>query len=90
MAWCAAIDRQLHTTPSDMPPNPRDGREKKHSMAELKLRRLDELNARLTEDLERPRSLVSEAGGGLISYCKTTKDFMLPSVWGSIDRRDDP
>ena len=37
------------------------GRNKKQSMAELKLRRLNELNARLKEDLERRRIPISEA-----------------------------
>ncbi|KAL8643020.1 MAG: hypothetical protein Q9228_000365 [Teloschistes exilis] len=37
-----------------------DVRNKKQSMADLKLRRLNELNSRLREDLERPR-LVREA-----------------------------
>lgn len=37
------------------------GKEKKQTMAELKLRRLTELNARLREDLDRPRVKVSEA-----------------------------
>ena len=34
---------------------------KKQSMADLKLRRLNELNIRLKEDLDRPRIKVSEA-----------------------------
>ncbi len=34
---------------------------KKQSMADLKLRRLNELNLRLKEDLDRPRVKVSEA-----------------------------
>lgn len=38
-----------------------EGKSKKQSMAELKLRRLMELNARLREDLERRRIPVSEA-----------------------------
>ena len=38
-----------------------DVRNKKQSMADLKLRRLNELNSRLKEDLERPRIKVSEA-----------------------------
>ena len=38
-----------------------DVKNKKHSMADLKLRRLNELNSRLREDLERPRIKVSEA-----------------------------
>lgn len=36
-------------------------REKKQTMAELKLRRLTELNIRLREDLDRPRVKVSDA-----------------------------
>ena len=38
-----------------------DVRNKKQSMVDLKLRRLNELNSRLREDLERPRIRVSEA-----------------------------
>lgn len=38
-----------------------DVKNKKQSMADLKLRRLNELNMRLKEDLERPRIKVSEA-----------------------------
>ena len=38
-----------------------DVKNKKQSMADLKLRRLNELNSRLREDLERPRIRVSEA-----------------------------
>lgn len=38
-----------------------DGKSKKQSMAELKLRRLTELNTRLKEDLNRSRIPVSEA-----------------------------
>lgn len=38
-----------------------DARSKKQSMADLKLRRLQELNTRLKEDLERPRVKVAEA-----------------------------
>lgn len=37
------------------------GKSKKQSMAELKLRRLNELNLRLKEDLDRPRVKVAEA-----------------------------
>jgi guanine nucleotide-binding protein subunit gamma len=38
-----------------------DVKQKKQSMADLKLRRLTELNSRLKEDLDRPRVKVSEA-----------------------------
>ncbi|MCJ1297958.1 Guanine nucleotide-binding protein subunit gamma, partial [Hypocenomyce scalaris] len=59
-----------------------DVKNKKQSMADLKLRRLNELNGRLTEDLNRPRIRVSEASGSLVQYCNSTKDFMVPSIWG--------
>lgn len=65
-------------------------REKKQTMAELKLRRLTELNIRLREDLDRPRVKVSDACQSMINYTKTTKDFMVPSTWGQVDKREDP
>lgn len=65
-------------------------RENRQTMAELKLRRLTELNIRLREDLERPRVKVSEACHSMINYTKTTKDFMVPSIWGQVDKREDP
>ncbi|KAK7020422.1 G-protein gamma subunit [Favolaschia claudopus] len=60
-----------------------NSRPHKQSMSELKLRRLTEHNQRLREDLARPRVRVSEASASLIRYCKTTKDHLVPSVWGS-------
>ena len=33
-------------------------------------------------------SIVSDSS--LIQYTKTTKDYMVPSVWGPVDKRDDP
>lgn len=50
-----------------------DGRNRKQSMAELKLRRLQELNARLKEDLERRRIPVSEASNEYVSHCGQTQ-----------------
>ena len=44
-----------------------NGRSKKQSMAELKLRRLNELNQRLQEDLNRRRIPVSEAAVELVA-----------------------
>ncbi|KAJ5333999.1 hypothetical protein MYU51_012965 [Penicillium brevicompactum] len=86
-----------------------DVKNKKQSVADLKYRRLTELNARLKEDLDRPRVKVSEAAlscvtllhfvlsssttyssNSLISYCNNTRDFMVPSVWGQVDKREDP
>lgn len=59
-------------------------------MSELKLRRLIEHNQRLMEDLARPRINVSEASASLIRYCKTTKDHLIPSVWGPVNKAEDP
>ncbi|PCH37758.1 G-protein gamma subunit [Wolfiporia cocos MD-104 SS10] len=67
-----------------------NGRPHKQSMSELKLRRLTEHNQRLREDLARPRIRVSEASANLIRYCKTTKDPLVPSVWGPVARNEDP
>ncbi|EXJ74251.1 hypothetical protein Z517_02890 [Fonsecaea pedrosoi CBS 271.37] len=67
-----------------------DAKSKKQSMADLKLRRLQELNSRLKEDLERPRVKVAEASMSLINYCNQTRDYMVPSVWGQVDRKEDP
>ncbi|KAL5511785.1 STE18_1 [Sanghuangporus vaninii] len=62
----------------------------KQSMSELKLRRLMEHNARLREDLARPRIRVSEASASLIRYCRQTKDHLVPSVWGPVNKGEDP
>lgn len=62
----------------------------RQAMSELKLRRLLEHNARLRDDLARPRVRVSEASASLIRYCKTTKDHLVPSVWGPVGRAEDP
>ncbi|KAJ7343197.1 G-protein gamma subunit [Mycena leptocephala] len=62
----------------------------RQAMSELKLRRVIEHNQRLREDLARPRVRVSEASASLIRYCKTTKDHLVPSVWGPVGRAEDP
>ncbi|KAF8077671.1 G-protein gamma subunit [Lyophyllum atratum] len=62
----------------------------RQTMSDLKLRRLVEHNQRLREDLARPRVRVSEASASLIRYCKTTKDHLVPSVWGPVGKSDDP
>ncbi|KAL9933687.1 hypothetical protein V8E36_007345 [Tilletia maclaganii] len=67
-----------------------NGRPHKQSMSELKLRRITEQNARLKNDLERPRVRVSEASASLIQHCKTTRDYLVPSEWGPVDKREDP
>ncbi|KAH8658733.1 GGL domain-containing protein [Tricladium varicosporioides] len=70
--------------------DPSQIKKNKQSMADLKLRRLTELNNRLREDLERERIPVSQAATSIISYTNSTKDYMVPSIWGSVDKKDDP
>ncbi|OAA48293.1 guanine nucleotide-binding protein gamma subunit [Beauveria brongniartii RCEF 3172] len=65
-------------------------RKNKQSMADLKLRRLTELNNRLREDLDRERIPVSTASRSIIAYCNGTRDYMVPLVWGSVAKGEDP
>ncbi|KAJ2754911.1 plasma membrane localization protein [Coemansia pectinata] len=51
-------------------------------MSEHKLRKIIEHNNRLKEQLELPRIPVSQASEALISYTQSTKDYLLPSIWG--------
>ncbi|KAJ2613581.1 hypothetical protein COEREDRAFT_40991 [Coemansia reversa NRRL 1564] len=51
-------------------------------MSEHKLRKIVEHNSRLKEQLELPRIPVSQASESLISFVTSTKDYLLPSVWG--------
>lgn len=55
-----------------------DGKTKKQSMAELKLRRLNELNLRLKEDLDRRRIPVSEAATEYVT--KTPRTYLLQTA----------
>eukprot|EP00842_Homolaphlyctis_polyrhiza_P000621 jgi/Hompol1/155/HPOL_003887-RA len=59
-------------------------------MSELKLRKLMEHTQRLKEQLDLPRIKVSEASQTLIKYVTTTKDYLIPSVWGAVDKKEDP
>ena len=71
-------------------------------MSDLKLRKLIEHTARLKEQLDMPRIKVSEASETyasfiflsffyrLIKYVTSTKDPLLPTVWGPVDKKDDP
>ncbi|KAI8645367.1 G-protein gamma subunit [Parasitella parasitica] len=60
------------------------------NISEAKLARLLEYNKTLKAQLDIPRVTVSEASTRLISYCNETKDPLVPSVWGPIDKKDDP
>ncbi|KAK4043241.1 guanine nucleotide-binding protein subunit-like protein [Parachaetomium inaequale] len=70
--------------------DPSQIKKNKQSMADLKLRRLTELNSRLREDLERERIPVSQASKSIIAYCNSTRDYMVPNVWGPVPKGDDP
>ncbi|ORY29819.1 G-protein gamma-like domain-containing protein [Naematelia encephala] len=62
----------------------------KATMHELKLRRLQEHNHRLREELARPRIMVSAASLNLINYCRVTNDPLLPHIWGPPAKGEDP
>ncbi|KAG0264674.1 hypothetical protein DFQ27_001069 [Actinomortierella ambigua] len=51
-------------------------------VSDIKLKRFMEHNQRLREQLEMGRISVSEASQGLIKYVTSTKDALLPSLWG--------
>ena len=59
-------------------------------MSELKLKKLQEYNSRLREQLDMQRVPVSEASQGLIKFVKSTKDCLVPSVWGAVPKGEDP
>ena len=76
------------------------------AMTELKYRRIADLNQKLRDDYDRPRCKTSDAcnkyvpclargevsliRASLVQYTKATKDYMVPSVWGPVDKKDDP
>lgn len=60
------------------------------NISEAKLTRLLEYNRNLKEQLDIPRITISEASTSLIAFCSETKDPLVPSVWGPIDKKDDP
>ncbi|KAH7328532.1 GGL domain-containing protein [Stachybotrys elegans] len=70
--------------------DPSQIKKNKQSMADLKLRRLTELNSRLREDLDRERIPVSTAAKSIIAYCNSTRDYMVHSVWGAVPKTEDP
>ncbi|KAI8800470.1 G-protein gamma-like domain-containing protein [Cladochytrium replicatum] len=59
-------------------------------MLEQKLRRLIEHSMRLREQLDIRRITVSEASNSLVTFVTSTPDPLLPSVWGPVDKKDDP
>ncbi|CAO3644689.1 unnamed protein product [Cunninghamella echinulata] len=63
---------------------------KRLQISESKLSRILEYNKRLHEQLDMPCIAVSEASESLIRYCNSTKDPLVPSIWGKIEKQDDP
>ncbi|CAH1757194.1 3283_t:CDS:2 [Entrophospora sp. SA101] len=59
---------------------------KNHS--EIKLQRIIEHNKKLREQLDLPRIKVSQASSMLIKYVQSTKDYLVPSVWGTAGTAD--
>eukprot|EP01147_Barroeca_monosierra_P000363 gene363-3719_t len=49
---------------------------------------LQKANEQLKAELEIDRMKVSEACKSIMNYCTTTKDPMLPSIWGRLDDKD--
>ncbi|CCF59133.1 hypothetical protein KAFR_0G01000 [Kazachstania africana CBS 2517] len=48
----------------------------------LKLKRINELNNKLRNELSRERITASNACLTLVDYASTEKDFVLPDIWG--------
>jgi guanine nucleotide-binding protein subunit gamma, fungi len=57
-----------------------DGKNKKQSMADLKLRRLNELNLRLKEDLDRPRVTVAQASKEFVPPAPPLRDRIVAAL----------
>ncbi|CAG8576180.1 10070_t:CDS:2 [Cetraspora pellucida] len=49
---------------------------------EYKLQRILDYNQNLRQQLDLPRVKVSHASSLLIEYVQSTKDYLVPSVWG--------
>eukprot|EP00043_Microstomoeca_roanoka_P006296 m.61737 g.61737 ORF g.61737 m.61737 type:complete len:75 (+) comp13355_c1_seq1:220-444(+) len=49
---------------------------------------LQKTNEQLKAELSIERMKVSEACKSITNYCKTTKDPMIPSIWGRMDDKD--
>ncbi|ORY06433.1 guanine nucleotide-binding protein subunit gamma [Basidiobolus meristosporus CBS 931.73] len=59
-----------------------------NAMSEQKLKKMIEQNSRLREQLDLPRVPVSQASQMLIKYVTTTRDYLVPSVWGTPGAND--
>ncbi|KAG0370599.1 guanine nucleotide-binding protein subunit gamma [Gamsiella multidivaricata] len=57
---------------------------------EMRLQRQLEHNKKLREQYERDRISVSQASILLIQFCQARRDMFIPTVWGEVDKKDDP
>ncbi|ORX80349.1 hypothetical protein K493DRAFT_242765 [Basidiobolus meristosporus CBS 931.73] len=57
-------------------------------MSEHKLKKMMELNTHLKCQLDQQRVPISQASHMLIKYVTTTRDYLVPSVWGSPNTND--
>lgn len=48
----------------------------------LKLKRIDELNNNLKNELQRDRITASNACLSIINYTQDNKDYTIPTIWG--------
>ncbi|KAI8070004.1 G-protein gamma subunit [Gongronella butleri] len=63
---------------------------KRLQISQSKLQRIEDYNRRLTEQLNMNCIATSEASDSLIRYCNATRDPLLPSIWGKLDKDADP
>ncbi|KAK9765480.1 Guanine nucleotide-binding protein subunit gamma [Basidiobolus ranarum] len=59
-----------------------------NAMSEQKLKKMTDYNHRLREQLDLPRVPVSQASRMLIKYVTTTRDYLIPSIWGAPGAND--
>ncbi|ORX90679.1 hypothetical protein K493DRAFT_230081 [Basidiobolus meristosporus CBS 931.73] len=57
-------------------------------ISEHKLKKLVEYNNHLRSQLDQQRISTSQASHMLIKYVTTTRDYLVPSVWGSTNAND--
>ncbi|ORX50804.1 G-protein gamma subunit [Hesseltinella vesiculosa] len=63
---------------------------KRLQISQSKLQKIEEYNKRLTDQLNMQCIATSEASESLIRYCNATNDPLLPSIWGKVEKEDDP
>ncbi|CAO3645868.1 unnamed protein product [Mucor hiemalis] len=68
----------------------RTASKKSYNISEAKLKRILEYNSRLRDQLELNRITVSAASTSLVDYCNSTKDPLIPSIWGPVSKEEDP